>query len=134
MGIEVLDACALVALIDGEPGGPLVESLLKDPGATCYVHSVNLCEVYYQLIRVGGAVTARQVIDDLLSLGLIVKDDLDRAFWEAVGERKAHGRISLADCFCLSLAIRLGGRVVTADHKEFDPLVPLGLCPILFMR
>ena len=134
MGIEVLDACAFVALIDGEPGGPLVESLLKDPGSTCYVHSVNLCEVYYQLIRVGGEAAARQVIDDLLSLGLIVRDALDRIFWEAVGERKARGRISLADCFCLCLAIRLGGRVVTADHKEFDPLVPLGLCPILFIR
>ena len=134
MGIEVLDACALVAFIDGEPGGPLVESLLNDPGSTCHVHSVNLCEVYYQSIRVGGSTKARQAIDDLISLGLKVNDDLDRPFWEAVGDQKARGRISLADCFCLCLAIRLGGRVVTADHKEFDPLVPLNLCPILFIR
>jgi hypothetical protein len=26
------------------------------------------------------------------------------------------------------------GEVITADHREFDPLVPLGLCPIRFIR
>ena len=134
MGVEVFDACALLALINGEPGGPLVDSLLEDPASSCYAHSVNIREVYYQMIRIAGGVTADQVIDDLLSVGLIVRDDLDRVSWRGVGELRARGRIALPDCFCLTLASRLGGRVVTSDHGEFDPLVPLGICPILFIR
>ena len=134
MGIEVFDACALIALIGGEPGGPLVEVLLKDPASTCYVHSINLCEVYYQMIRFVGEGMARTIVDDLLSSGLSARGDMDRDFWQEAGERKARGGIALPDCLCLTLAVRLQGRVVTSDHKEFDPIVPLGLCPILFIR
>jgi PIN domain nuclease of toxin-antitoxin system len=134
MGVEIFDACAVIALINGEPGGPQVDSLLNDPASTCYMHSINLCEVYYQVIRVAGKATADQVISDLLSAGLISRDDMDWAFCREVGELKARGRIALPDCFCLDLAIRLGGRVVTSDHGEFDPLVPLNLCPIFFIR
>jgi predicted nucleic acid-binding protein len=55
-------------------------------------------------------------------------------FWQLVGQLKVNpGKISLADCFVLALAIDTGGTLVTADH-EFDPIVPLGLCPILFIR
>ncbi len=134
MGVEVFDACALVAFIRDESGADLVESLLNDPSSECHVHAINLLEVYYQMIRMTDEATAGRVVDDLLSLGLTVGEDLDRAFSRSVGRLKARGKISLADCFCISLAIRLGGRVVTSDHHEFDPLVPLGLCPILFIR
>jgi predicted nucleic acid-binding protein len=47
---------------------------------------------------------------------------------------QARGRISLADCFALALAERVGGTLVTSDHHEFDPIVPLAICPILFIR
>jgi predicted nucleic acid-binding protein len=124
----------LIALIQGEPGGSVVDSLRKDPASTCLVHAINLCEVYYLIIRMVGVVTADQAISDLITVGLLVREDMDWAFCKEVGVRKAHGRIALPDCFCLTLAIQLGGRVVTSDHKEFDPLVPLGLCPILFIR
>jgi PIN domain nuclease of toxin-antitoxin system len=134
MGIEVLDACALIAFINDEPGASQVELLLNDPDSTCYVHSINLCEVYHQMIRASDETIAKQVINDLLSVGLIAREDMDGEFWRSVGEHKARGRISLADCFCFALAIRLDGQVVTSDHGEFDPLVSLGLCPILFIR
>ena len=134
MGIEVFDACALLAFIDDELGASVVESLLADPGSTCYIHSVNLCETYYQTIRKSDEATANHVIEDLMNVGLIAREDLDGAFWRSVGVLKARGRISLADCFCVALAMRVGGRIVTSDHKEFDPLVPLGICPILFIR
>ena len=135
MAIEVLDASALVAYIKKEDGAIVVESLLDDPGSTCFAHSVNLCEVYYEVIReLSGEPTASQTIADLFAAGVIEADDMDRSFWQSVGQLKAGGRISLADCFCIALAIRVGGRVVTSDHHEFDRLVPLRLCPILFIR
>ena len=46
-GTEALDACAMIAYLQGEVGGSVVQSLLADPSTTCYAHSVNLCEVFY---------------------------------------------------------------------------------------
>lgn len=132
--IEVMDACALIAYLKQEPGGSEVERLLDDPDRECYVHAVNLCEVYYQIMRSSDEKTAQLSLDLIRAAGLIILEDMDEVFWKAVAQIKARGKISLADCFCLCLAIRLGGRVVTSDHGEFDPLVPLELCPILFIR
>jgi PIN domain nuclease of toxin-antitoxin system len=131
---SVLDACALIAYLRGEVGAAIVDALLRDPKAECLIHAVNLCEVYYQLIRDSDEASARQVIVDLKAAGLIVRNDMDEHCWQSVGQLKARGGISLADCFCITLAIRVSGEVVTSDHREFDPLVPLGLCPILFIR
>ncbi len=134
MTIDILDACALLALLKNEPGGSVIETRLLDPAVTCYVHSITLCEVYYQLIREAGEPYARQTIADLLASGIIERDDMNSSFWQSVGQLKARGGISLADCFCLALAIKLSGQVVTCDHGEFDPLVPLNICPIFFFR
>ena len=65
---------------------------------------------------------------------MIERRDKDQRFWQRVGEHKARGRISLPDCFCISLAQEPGGEVVTSDHGEFDRLVPLGIVPINFIR
>ena len=131
---NILDACAMIAYLRGEPGAEVVEALLLDQEYTCYAHSVNLCEVYYDFIRHSDEPTARQAIRDLRSDGVIEKPDTGRLFWRRVGQLKARGGISLADCFCLALAEKLSGRLVTTDHREFDPLVPLAICPIHFIR
>jgi hypothetical protein len=60
--------------------------------------------------------------------------DMGRRFWLEVGRLKSRGGIALADCFCVALAKRISGQAVTADHREFDPLASLGICPILFIR
>jgi predicted nucleic acid-binding protein len=60
---------------------------------------------------------------------------MDPDFWQTAGTHKAAlRRISLADCFCLSLAIRVGGEVVTADRREFEPVQQQEICPIRFIR
>ncbi len=134
MADRTFDACAMIAYLWNEPGGSVVDSLLQDPAHDCYAHAINLCEVYYQVFRRSDEATARNAIDKLRAAGVIERSDMDEGFWRKVGSLKARGRISLADCFCLALAIELGGQVVTSDHGEFDPLVPLGLAPILFIR
>lgn len=132
--ISILDACSLIAYLEGEVGSEVVESLLADESELCYVHSVNLCEVYYHVVRRSDLTVARDAIDSLLADGLVERPDFDRDFWERAGQYKARGRISLADCICLALAVTLGGRVVTSDHGEFDPIAESGVCPILFIR
>jgi len=135
VNIYVMDANALLASTRAEPGGHVAEGLLADPNADCIVHSVNLCEVFYDGLRRSDLPTAQQAIADLFALGLTERPDMDMAFWQSVGQLKVNpGRISLADCFALALAIRTGGTLVTSDHHEFDAIVPLGLCPILFIR
>ena len=59
---------------------------------------------------------------------------MGRQYWQRVGTLKSAGRISLADCFGIALAQILSGDIVTSDHHEFDPLVPLGIVSINFIR
>ncbi len=47
--IYVLDACAMIAYLNDEPGADVVEAAMIDPMNQCYAHAVNLCEVFYQL-------------------------------------------------------------------------------------
>jgi PIN domain nuclease of toxin-antitoxin system len=132
--IEVLDASGMIALLRAEAGGNVVASLLMDPAHTCYAHVLNVAEVFYDFHRQGGE-PAGQAALNFLSAGVVFYDEMPADLWLDASRLKAvHRRVSLADCFCLALARRLGGEVVTADHHEFDPLVPLGLCPIRFIR
>lgn len=124
----------MVAYLTGEPGDAVVTALLSDPKAVCYAHSVNLCEVYYDTLRATDVTRARQTIATLFSDGVIERQTMSRAFWQRVGDLKARGGISLADCFGIALAHHLDGEIVTSDHHEFDPLVPLGIVPINFIR
>jgi PIN domain nuclease of toxin-antitoxin system len=130
----VLDACAMVAYLENEPGGTIVGSLLADRANTCYAHSLNLCEVYYLAIRRSTTATAEAAIEALFNDGVFERKDNSRRFWKRVGEHKARGGISLPDCYCITLAQELSAEVVTSDHGEFDPLVPLGIVPIKFIR
>ena len=131
----VMDAYALLAFLGGEVGADVVQARLSEPDTLSSVHAVNLCEVFYQSLRDTDRATAEQGIADLLALGLVVREDLDTAFWQQVGEFKVNpGRLSLADCFALALAQREGATLVTTDHHEFDRVVPLNVATILFIR
>ena len=131
---RVLDACALIAFLRDEPGADLVEGFLND-SAKCYVHALNLCEVYYDFWRAAGHEAAESAVADLLSLGIQERNDLDSQFWREVGRLKAvHRRVSLADCCSLALASRLGASLVSADRHEFEPLLGAGICAIELIR
>ena len=133
--ILVLDACALIALLRREPGGEVVDSLLSEKNNTCIVHAVNLCEVYYDLVRRAGEGRAKEVINRLVMAGIFVREDMDTDFWQHAGNIKAlHSRISLADCMCIALANRLGAGVWTCDHQEFEPVARKKLCAVTFIR
>jgi PIN domain nuclease of toxin-antitoxin system len=129
-----LDAGPMIAFLDDEPGAAIVEDLLTEPGSACHAHIFNLTEVYYLYYRRGGAPMAEAAIQTLLDAGVVVRSDHDTAFWKEAATYKGRHGVALPDTFCLTLARRLGGPLVTTDHAEFDPLAPLGYCPILFIR
>jgi len=130
----IFDACALIAYLRDETGADVLEEILLDPEQICLVHAINLCEVYYDFLRISSGVVAQEAVQDVLSMGLILHEDMDRAFWQAAGKLKARHRLSLADCFALAFTQRINGTLLTSDHHEFDPIDQAGICEIHFFR
>ena len=135
MNIKIMDANAIAALLRGEAGKEVVAAHLAETNNQCLMHAVNVCEVYYDALRDGGASAGDEAIRKTVAAGVEIREDMDEAFWKLIGQLKVNpGKVSLADCFALALAVRTGGTLVTSDHHEFDRLVPLGLCTISFFR
>lgn len=133
--VYVFDACAIIALLDEEPGATVVESILTEEDHRCVIHLVNICEVYYHIHRRAGQQRADQLTDVLESYGFELEGSLPPALWKTAGQLKAEWRrVSLADCFALALAIREEATLVTSDHHELDPIAEAGLCPFRFIR
>ncbi len=135
MALLIFDACALIALSEKEEGAEMIASFLADGENTCFVHSINLCEVYYQMYREKSKSDAIAIIQGFLDLGIFLRDDMDMEFLQHAGELKAvHKKVSLADCFAIALAKRLEAELVTSDHHELDALAQQGVCRISFFR
>ncbi|MFM6727486.1 MAG: hypothetical protein ACKPJF_24180, partial [Dolichospermum sp.] len=99
------------------------------------IHIVNLCEVYYDFYRDIGESETEKLIKELSDINVRTRFDLTANFWRQVSKYKATiKRISLADCFALTLADQEKGILVTSDRKEFEPIVPLNICQIDFIR
>ncbi|MHB1456300.1 MAG: PIN domain-containing protein [Armatimonadota bacterium] len=131
----VIDACALIAYLEDEQGARFIDEILGDPNNTCFVHAINLCEVFYGTRRDKGEIAAQKAIDILYQTGLTIREDMDEEIWQSAGRLKAdYRRISLADCFCTALAIRLGADVVTCDRHEFGAIADSGICKVEFIR
>jgi PIN domain nuclease of toxin-antitoxin system len=133
--INVLDACAMIAYLRGEPGADVVEALLLDKNNSCVAHAVNICEVFYDFMRAADENAAHTAIADLESMGLVVREDMDSQFWQQAGKYKATiKKVSLADCFAMALTNRIQANLYTSDHHEFDPIAASGICSVKFIR
>lgn len=130
----VLDAGALVALINSEPGAATVRQLLRANKGACFIHAVNLLEVYYGFERAKGATYAQRVLDLVERAGIETRGDFDRPFLEDAGHIKTQHKMSLADTFGVALARRTGAPFITTDHHELDAVDAAGVCLITFIR
>jgi len=124
----------MIAYLRNEAGAEAVENAISSSESRCYAHSVNLCEVYYDFYKAGGSSAAEQAIEDLMLLGIIEKDKLDKDFWQSVGKLKAENKASLADCFAIATANQIRGTVLTSDHHEFDKIATDKVCSVEFIR
>jgi len=110
----VLDASALLAVLNNEPGA---EKLSLDLLARSVISTVNLAEVHGKLVAAGIAA------DDAWSAAMSAVGEV-AAFTEEhakltgtlVAQTRAQG-LSLGDRACLSLAISLKAPVYTADRS-----------------
>jgi ribonuclease VapC len=108
----VLDASALLAMFNGEPGGDRVAEGI----AQAWVSAVNAAEVISKLVWLGWSPEAAVEAVGDLDCEVAPADEL-----AAVRAGLLHGRlggkgISLGDSFCISLAEANGLPVLTADR------------------
>lgn len=125
LGDVVLDASALLALLNQEPGSQEVETTL--PGAA--ISAVNLSEVVAKLTEAGlPEVPLRTALD---GLGLEVHSfDVESAY--PAGFLRAQTKqlgLSFADRACIALGLELGLPVLTTDRnwKDVDAEVEVRL-------
>ena len=131
----ILDACAVIAFFRNETGADLVREPITNQNNNKMIHVINLGEVYYNFYRYIGESETEKLIQELRNINIKTRFDLRGNFWRQVSKYKAViKRISLADCFALTLANQEKGILVTSDRKEFEPIVPLNICQIDFIR
>ena len=112
----VLDASALLAAIHDEDGAEHVKPLID----RCVISSVNWSEVVQKLANAG--VEIESVTHSLKALGLTIIDftEEDANLAASLWTRGKKLGLSLADRACISTAIRLKQKILTADRVWGD--------------
>lgn len=113
MSGAVLDASAVLAFLKDEPGAASVAQILEN----AKISSVNLAEVYSFYNYVGAAPSHVEVMVGSLGLN-VIEADVEQA--RLVGELRkmtASAGLSLADRFCLALALEEKAPAYTADRQ-----------------
>jgi ribonuclease VapC len=110
---HVLDASAVLALLNEEPGADEIEALLDDSA----ISTVNLSEVLQKAAQHGADIEGLEY--DLEALGVRHVDfdvHLARETAELWSETSPAG-LSLGDRACLALAASFGAIAATADRR-----------------
>ena len=119
----VLDSFALLAYLQGEPAGKIVQGLLEDArvlGASIHMTEINYMEVKYILIRARGEAAWRREAPQFAALP-ITYHPCDRTLADAAVKFKIRYALSPADACAAALSFTLRCPVVTGD-AEFKPL------------
>ena len=114
----VLDASAVLALLNAETGAGVVQEALPDS----VISSVNLAEVVTRLAAVG--MPEAQIQETISMLGLeILPFTAEQAYMTGyLYPQTQHDGLSLGDRACLVLAMQLAAPALTADRawKRLD--------------
>jgi PIN domain nuclease of toxin-antitoxin system len=116
MAKVVLDTSALLAFVNGEPGGAAVADLIGD----AVVSTVNLAEAVTKLMDRGSSLVAAR---GALAMADYEVAEFDRGQAETTGAlvvKTRHKGLSLGDRACLALALRENAPAVTADRAWSD--------------
>ena len=123
--IYVLDACALLAFLNDEPGAAVIDSLLQQAQrkeCTLWMHKLNVLEIYYGVFREVSQTKAEETLSTIRALPITMIDSVSDEVLKAAGRLKAIYKISIADAIALAEAKTRNVPLLTSDHHEFDPL------------
>ena len=123
MAAKVLDAYAIMAFFEDEPGADFVRNLIlqaEESNIDLLMSVVNLGEVWYSIARTNSSETADQYIHEIQGMAI----DIVEADWQLTRQAatfKVNGKISYGDCFAAALAKNREAELVTGD-TEFKVL------------
>ena len=130
----VLDACALIAFFNDEPGADIVAEVLHVVPVV-EMAAINLLEIAYDAVRSSGQPqSARDVLETVSKLPISIRRDIDDDVLEMAAGFKARFRISLADSVALAVATVCDAPLVTCDHHEFDAIESTGIARFIWIR
>ena len=116
--LYVLDASALLALIQNEPGSAVVDALLEDH--ECVASSVNVAEVGSKLVDKGLAPDEWRRLLQQLDVQAIDFDTEQASTSALLRNTTRELGLSLGDRACLALARGMQATAVTADRAWAD--------------
>jgi predicted nucleic acid-binding protein len=133
----ILDACALIALLDKEDGYGRVYELIQHANReeiTLCMNIVNLLEVYYDRLKidVAAAIDFRRTVRD--SAIYIVDFYENNIFYDAGRLKAEYKKVSLADAVGLATAICFNATFVTCDHHELEVIEQRETIPFFWVR
>jgi predicted nucleic acid-binding protein len=115
-----LDACALIALINREPGADMVDDLIQRAivgEAALNMSIINLTEVYYGYLHDRGKEEAERILNRILSYPIRVISVITDSVFRKAAFFKAFYSVSLADAFACATAWWTHSTLVTKDHE-----------------
>jgi predicted nucleic acid-binding protein len=119
----VLDASAMLVLVDDRPSGRRIKQLIEEAGRlnTALLASVvNVGEVFYLSWQLHGEQAARDTLDDLSLLPIQILP-VDSAQVLKAAELRALHHIPYVDCLAAALASIHHATLVTSD-RDFEKL------------
>lgn len=131
----LLDACALLAVLNGEPEAQKVISLLEQARAGTIILSISivqLLEVYYNCIYISGEQEARVIIESILAEPIIIIETISYTVMYEAGKLKTSYSMSLADSIAAATAKNLASVIVTKDD-EFREAEQAGEFSVLWL-
>jgi PIN domain nuclease of toxin-antitoxin system len=134
--LYIVDACALIAYLNGENGSEVVKNLLHDANEgkkMLMMHKVNMLETYYDHVRNPPAPQI-DFFETIENLPIELVGDLSKLLFDKIIQLKSNFRISLADSFALATTMIKNATVITSDHHEMDMIEKSGLIKFLWIR
>jgi PIN domain nuclease of toxin-antitoxin system len=116
----VLDACALLAFLNDEPGAEAIEDLLNQSAveeSAVFMSIINLLEVFYGQLKKKGPEIAQVVLSVVNAYSVTIIDTISDLVFHEAARIKAHYKCSLADAIGIGSAFDMSGIFVTSDGE-----------------
>ena len=120
----LLDACALLAVCNGEPHAYKVLNLFdqaKNGAVSLYMSIVQMLEVYYDRIYIAGEDDARTIVESIINEPINIIESIPYSTMYEAGRFKTSYSMSLADAIACATAKSLGATLVTKDDEMRAP-------------
>ena len=123
--VYVLDACALIALLNEEEGYDNVDNLFHKAVAgnvSLYMSIINLIEVLYNYYRDEGPIKVSEIMTKVRLTPLNIISVISPAVCNEAYRLKGTYKISLADAIGAATAKEFSAQFVTSAHSELEPI------------